>query len=110
MTRNKLFAAAAIIAAVVLTACSDMTAPKNDVCPVVNGSSTCIGHYTRSGPRGLPVNLYVAATAVLRSSDIARTTVLISSGTHAGDATNGLLGRATVRIAERAACALNETR
>ena len=44
MTRNTLFAAAAIIAAVVLTACSDMTAPKNDVCPVVNGSSTCIGH------------------------------------------------------------------
>ncbi len=44
MTRNKLFAAAAIIAAVVLTACSDMTAPKNDACPVMNGSSTCIGH------------------------------------------------------------------
>ena len=44
MTRNRLFAAAAIIAAVVLTACSDMTAPKNDVCPVTNGSSTCIGH------------------------------------------------------------------
>lgn len=44
MIRNKLFAAAAIIAAVVLTACSDMTAPKNDTCPVMNGSSTCIGH------------------------------------------------------------------
>ena len=44
MTRNRLFAAAAIIAAVVLTACSDMTAPKNDVCPVVGGSQTCIGH------------------------------------------------------------------
>jgi outer membrane biogenesis lipoprotein LolB len=43
MTRNRLFAAVAIIAAVVLTACSDMTAPKND-CPVVNGSSTCLGH------------------------------------------------------------------
>jgi PBP1b-binding outer membrane lipoprotein LpoB len=44
MTRNKLFAAVAIIAAVVLTACSDMTAPKNDVCPVTSGSSVCIGH------------------------------------------------------------------
>jgi hypothetical protein len=42
MIRNKILTAAAIIAAVVLTACSDMTAPKND-CPVVNGSSTCIG-------------------------------------------------------------------
>jgi len=45
MTRNRLFAAAAIIAAVVLTACSDMTAPKNDAsCPVTSGSSVCIGH------------------------------------------------------------------
>ena len=43
MIRNRLFAAAAIIAAVVLTACSDMTAPKNDSCPVVNGSQTCLG-------------------------------------------------------------------
>jgi hypothetical protein len=40
MIRNRLLAAVAIIAAVVLTACSDMTAPKND-CPVVGGSSTC---------------------------------------------------------------------
>jgi outer membrane biogenesis lipoprotein LolB len=40
MTRNRLFAAVAIIAAVVLTACSDMTAPKND-CPITSGSSTC---------------------------------------------------------------------
>jgi hypothetical protein len=45
MIRNKLFAAAAIIAAVVLTACSDMTAPKNDApCPVTNGSQICTGH------------------------------------------------------------------
>lgn len=45
MTRNRLFAAVAIIAAVVLTACSDMTAPKNDTpCPVVSGSSTCLAH------------------------------------------------------------------
>ena len=38
---RRLFATVAIIASVVLTACSDMTAPKNDVCPVTNGSSTC---------------------------------------------------------------------
>jgi hypothetical protein len=44
MTRRNLFAAAAIIASVVLTACSDMTAPKNDVCPMTNGSQTCAGH------------------------------------------------------------------
>lgn len=44
MIRNRLFAAVAIIAAVVLTACSDMTAPKNPVCPVTNGSSTCLTH------------------------------------------------------------------
>jgi outer membrane biogenesis lipoprotein LolB len=43
MTRRKLFAAVAIVASVVLTACSDMTAPKGDVtCPVVGGSSTCL--------------------------------------------------------------------
>jgi hypothetical protein len=44
MTRRNLFAAAAIVASVILTACSDMTAPKADApCPVVNGSSTCAG-------------------------------------------------------------------
>jgi hypothetical protein len=44
MIRNRLFAAIAIIAAVVLTACSDMTAPKNDTsCPVMNGSQVCLG-------------------------------------------------------------------
>jgi hypothetical protein len=43
MTRRNLFAAAAIVASVVLTACSDMTAPKGDApCPVVSGSSTCV--------------------------------------------------------------------
>jgi hypothetical protein len=41
-TELKLIAAAAIIAAVVLTACSDMTAPKS-ACPVTNGSSVCVG-------------------------------------------------------------------
>ena len=52
---------------------------------------------------------YAAATAVLRSSDIARTTVLTSSGTNAGGETNLLLGRGALRIAESADCALNET-
>jgi outer membrane biogenesis lipoprotein LolB len=42
MIRHRLFITVAIIASVVLTACSDMTAPKNDVnCPIVSGSSTC---------------------------------------------------------------------
>jgi molybdopterin-guanine dinucleotide biosynthesis protein A len=42
MIRRRLFATVAIIASVVLTACSDMTAPKNDVgCPITSGSSTC---------------------------------------------------------------------
>jgi hypothetical protein len=40
---RRLLAASVIIAAVVLTACSDMTAPKNNVCPVTGGSSTCVG-------------------------------------------------------------------
>ena len=40
MIRRKLLIAAAIVASVVLTACSDMTAPKN-VCPIINGSQTC---------------------------------------------------------------------
>jgi hypothetical protein len=42
MIRRKLLVATAIIASVVLTACSDMTAPKNDTaCPVTNGSQIC---------------------------------------------------------------------
>jgi hypothetical protein len=41
MIRRRLLIATAIIASVVLTACSDMTAPKNDACPMTNGSSTC---------------------------------------------------------------------
>jgi hypothetical protein len=41
MIRHRLFATIAIIASVVLTACSDMTAPKNEVCPITSGSSTC---------------------------------------------------------------------
>jgi hypothetical protein len=42
MIRRKLLVATAIIASVVLAACSDMTAPKTNACPVVNGSSTCL--------------------------------------------------------------------
>lgn len=41
MIRRRLLIVSAIIASVVLAACSDMTAPKNDVCPITNGSSTC---------------------------------------------------------------------
>lgn len=44
MIRRRLLLAATVIVSVVLAACSDMTAPKNDVCPVVNGSNTCLGH------------------------------------------------------------------
>ncbi len=39
---RRLLAASIIVAAVVLTACSDMTAPKSNACPVLNGSSTCL--------------------------------------------------------------------
>jgi hypothetical protein len=43
MIRRRLFVATAILASVILSACSDMTGPKQDdtLCPVMNGSSTC---------------------------------------------------------------------
>jgi outer membrane biogenesis lipoprotein LolB len=41
MIRRRLLVATAIIASVVLTACSDMTAPKN-ACPMTSGSQTCL--------------------------------------------------------------------
>jgi hypothetical protein len=42
MIRRRLLIAIATISSVVLAACSDMTAPKNDTtCPVLGGSSTC---------------------------------------------------------------------
>lgn len=44
MIRRRLLVAATVIASIVLAACSDMTAPQNDTCPVVNGSNTCAGH------------------------------------------------------------------
>jgi hypothetical protein len=42
MIRRKLLIATAIVASVVLTACSDMTGPKSTVCPVTSGSQTCL--------------------------------------------------------------------
>jgi predicted small secreted protein len=39
MIRRRLLVATAILASIVLTACSDMTGPKND-CPLTTGSST----------------------------------------------------------------------
>ena len=43
MIRRKLLVATAIIASVVLTACSDMTGPKsNATCPVTSGSQICL--------------------------------------------------------------------
>jgi len=45
MIRRRLLIATAIIASVVVTACSDMTAPKTDgTCPMTNGSQTCGPH------------------------------------------------------------------
>ena len=44
MIRRRLLVAATVIASVVLAACSDMTGPKNDTCPVTSGSNTCAGH------------------------------------------------------------------
>ena len=42
MIRRKLLVATAIIASVVLTACSDTTGPKtNAACPIISGSSIC---------------------------------------------------------------------
>jgi outer membrane murein-binding lipoprotein Lpp len=42
MIRRRLLIAASVIASVVLAACSDMTAPKNQICPVTSGSQTCL--------------------------------------------------------------------
>jgi hypothetical protein len=44
MIRRRLLIVTSVIASIVLAACSDMTAPKSDTCPVVGGSSTCVGH------------------------------------------------------------------
>ena len=42
MIRRNLLIVTAVVVSFVLTACSDMTAPKSDTCPIINGSSTCI--------------------------------------------------------------------
>jgi hypothetical protein len=41
MIRRNLLIVTAVIVSVVLTACSDMTAPQSNACPVINGSQTC---------------------------------------------------------------------
>jgi hypothetical protein len=44
MSRQKLFALAALIATLAVTACSDLTGPKDDgtrLCPITGGSDTC---------------------------------------------------------------------
>jgi outer membrane biogenesis lipoprotein LolB len=41
MIRRNLLIVTAVVVSFVLTACSDMTAPKT-ACPVLNGSSTCL--------------------------------------------------------------------
>ena len=41
MIRRRILFATALIVSVVLTACSDMTAPKSEACPMTSGSSTC---------------------------------------------------------------------
>jgi hypothetical protein len=45
MIRRRLLLAATVIVSFALAACSDMTAPRNDACPVTNGGSTlCKGN------------------------------------------------------------------
>jgi hypothetical protein len=42
MIRRNLIVAVAVIVSVVLTACSDVTGPRNDMpCPVSSGSGVC---------------------------------------------------------------------
>jgi outer membrane biogenesis lipoprotein LolB len=42
MIRRNLLIVTAVVVSFVLTACSDMTGPKSEACPVVNGSQTCL--------------------------------------------------------------------
>jgi hypothetical protein len=46
MPRQKLLALATLIAVLTVTACSDLTGPKNDTtpCPVTSGGDTCQPH------------------------------------------------------------------
>lgn len=43
MSRQKLLTLAALVAALALTACADLTGPRNDACPITGGSDTCKG-------------------------------------------------------------------
>lgn len=44
MSRQKLLTLAALVAALALTACADLTGPRNDTaCPITGGSDTCRG-------------------------------------------------------------------
>lgn len=38
MTRQKLLTLAALVAALALTACADVTGPRNTACPITGGS------------------------------------------------------------------------
>jgi hypothetical protein len=45
MIRRRLLLAATVIVSFALAACSDMTAPRNDTCPVTSGGGTlCKGN------------------------------------------------------------------
>jgi hypothetical protein len=45
MPRQKLLALAALVAALSVAACSDLTGPSNDTaCPISGGSDTCQPH------------------------------------------------------------------
>ena len=44
MSRQKLLALVASIAILAVTACTDMTGPRNDACPVSGGPDTCGPH------------------------------------------------------------------
>jgi hypothetical protein len=44
MPRPKLLVLAAVVLAFTLGACSDVTAPRQDLCPISSGSDTCALH------------------------------------------------------------------
>ncbi len=44
MPRPKLLVLAAVVIAFTLSACSDVTAPRQDLCPISGGSDTCQPH------------------------------------------------------------------
>jgi hypothetical protein len=44
MPRPKLLVIAAVVLAFALSACSEITAPRQDLCPVSGGPDTCVTH------------------------------------------------------------------